>query len=180
MKNIFVIVGSSGSGKTSIGKKAFGSDNELVSHTTRAIRPKEQNGRDYHFVTLSEMKKLIENDELVEYSEYNGHLYGISKAEIKNKTDKYETFFITDRNGLDAITKLYPNNTISIFIDVPITQLKNRLVKRNEQNIESRLALYSSEQKLKTKTKYVIENNNFKQAVRDIKLIALKHRSVEK
>lgn len=178
MKNIFVIVGSSGSGKTSIGKKAFGSDNELVSHTTRPIRPKEQDGRDYHFVTLAEMEELIENDELVEYSEYNGNLYGISKAEIENKTSKYETFFITDKNGLDAITKLYPNNTISIFIDVPINQLKTRLIRRNEQNIESRLALYTSEQKLKTKTTYIIENNNFKQAVREMKLIALKHRRI--
>lgn len=178
MKNIFVIVGSSGSGKTSIGKKAFGSNNELVSHTTRPIRPKEQDGKDYHFVTLSEMKKLIENDELVEYSEYNGNLYGISKAEIENKTGKCETFFVTDKNGLDAITKLYPNNTISIFIDVPINQLKNRLIKRNEQNIESRLALYASEQKLKTKTTYIIENNNFKQAVREMKLIALNHRRI--
>lgn len=176
MKNIFVIVGSSGSGKTAIGKKAFGASNELVSHTTRKKRPNEKNGIDYHFVSKNEMYELIKTNQLVEHSIYNGELYGISKKEIEAKTQKSDTFFVTDKNGLKAITELYPDNAISVFIDVPKKILNDRLIKRKEPNITERLNLFEEEQKLKKLTRYTIKNIDFRQAVRSMITLATKHR----
>lgn len=75
-----VICGPSGSGKSTLLKRLFKEFPETfgfsVSHTTRKPRPGEQNGVHYHFVSVEEMQKAIENGEFMETAVFSGNMYG--------------------------------------------------------------------------------------------------------
>lgn len=80
-----VVAAPSGTGKTTVCRALVARDPQLVfsvSHTTRAKRPGEQDGRDYHFVSEAEFRRMIEAGEFLEYAVYNDRLYGTSFAAI--------------------------------------------------------------------------------------------------
>jgi guanylate kinase len=80
-----VVAAPSGTGKTTVCRALVERDAGLVfsvSHTTRARRPGEQDGRDYHFVSESEFRRMIEAGEFLEWAVYNEHHYGTSFAAI--------------------------------------------------------------------------------------------------
>jgi guanylate kinase len=77
----FVVSAPSGTGKTTVCRQVVARDPGVefsVSHTTRARRPGEQEGRDYHFVTRAEFERMIAAGGFVEHAEYAGNLYGTS------------------------------------------------------------------------------------------------------
>jgi guanylate kinase len=77
----FVVSAPSGTGKTTVCRGVVARDAGIafsISHTTRAMRPSEQNGRDYHFVSRDEFQRLIAAGAFVEHAEYAGNLYGTS------------------------------------------------------------------------------------------------------
>ena len=81
----FVVSAPSGTGKTTVCRRAVARDAGIafsISHTTRAIRPNEQDGRDYHFVTREEFQHLVAQGAFVEHAEYAGNLYGTSWASL--------------------------------------------------------------------------------------------------
>jgi guanylate kinase len=81
----FVVSAPSGTGKTTVCRRAVARDAGIafsISHTTRPIRPSEQNGRDYHFVARAEFERLITQGAFVEHAEYAGNLYGTSWASL--------------------------------------------------------------------------------------------------
>jgi guanylate kinase len=76
-----VVAAPSGTGKTTVCREVVGRDGQIefsVSHTTRPQRPKERDGVDYHFVSPSEFKRLIDEGAFLEWAEYNGNRYGTS------------------------------------------------------------------------------------------------------
>ena len=106
MKNkLLILLSPSSCGKDYVLNKLVSDYNfkSLISHTTRPIRPNETNGRDYHFVSDSQFKELIDNDLLVEYRTYNTLVsnipaiwyYGLSKQTIDdlNPNTNYVTIF---------------------------------------------------------------------------------------
>jgi len=81
----FVVSAPSGTGKTTVCRNAIARDPGVefsVSHTTRARRPGEQDGRDYWFVTRAEFARMIAAGGFVEHAEYAGNLYGTSWAAL--------------------------------------------------------------------------------------------------
>ena len=137
--NIMVILSSpSGAGKTTITKKIqqkYQSFKISVSLTTRKPRPNEVDGVDYHFLSKSEFKKKINNNEFIEFEEvYGGVHYGTLKSEVENIwTNNEVALFDIDVVGGFNIKKMYPMNTLSIFVMPPsIDTLKKRLISRGD------------------------------------------------
>jgi len=76
---LFVVSAPSGAGKSTVARRVIEAMPDLgfsVSYTTRALRPGEQDGRDYHFVERGQFKAMIEGDEFLEWASVFDHLYG--------------------------------------------------------------------------------------------------------
>jgi len=83
---LFVIAAPSGAGKTSLVKAALAREPNLrvcVSHTTRARRANEVDGRDYHFVSVDQFKEMIAADGFLEYAPVFDNFYGTSRAALE-------------------------------------------------------------------------------------------------
>jgi guanylate kinase len=115
-----------------------------VSHTTRAPRPGEQDGRDYHFVSHATFQDLIKSDALFEYAEVFGHFYGTAKDTVLAQLHAgHDVILEIDWQGAAQVRALWPE-VISIFILPPTrAALRERLISRKQddaQTIASRMA----------------------------------------
>lgn len=142
---IIIITAPSGSGKTSITKYLMQKFPELsfsVSATTRAPRPKEQNGVDYYFLSKEAFKSKIEAREFIEYEMvYEGIYYGTLKTEMNRIWNNVQIPVLDiDVKGAMNVMRLYPGKTLSLFIEPPsLEELENRLKKRGTETSESLL-----------------------------------------
>ena len=139
MKNLVIITAPSGSGKTTLCKQILKKEDRVkfsISHTSRKMRQNEKNGIDYYFVTNEEFLDGIDKDEFIEWNYHFDCYYGTSKSQIKKSIDKKIPILLElDVKGALAIQKLYPNQTVSIFIEPPsINDLKIRLKKRGSDS----------------------------------------------
>ena len=76
----------SGAGKSTIARKLLADEPELamsVSATTRSMRPGEVDGKDYHFVDLEEFRRMVANDEFLEWAHVFNHRYGTPRAQVE-------------------------------------------------------------------------------------------------
>ena len=140
---VIVFSAPSGAGKTSIVKHILDFLPELsfsTSATTRAKRHGEVNGKDYHFMTVEDFKKGIENNDFLEWEEvYDNQFYGTLKSEIERIWDAGKTvIFDVDVKGGVNIKKYFGDNALAIFIEPPtIEELGRRLRNRGTENDES-------------------------------------------
>jgi len=151
--NLVIISGPSGSGKDSVIEGMIDRKipiERVVTSTTREIRPKEKEGREYYFVSKEYLQKLINADEMAEWARVdNDRLYGATKKEIqrvkllKNKIGIWRIEY----KGVKFIKKRIPD-ILTILIEPPdIHALLDRVRKRgdkNEKEIQERLE-YSKE-----------------------------------
>ena len=144
---LFVISAPSGAGKTSLVTATLARVPGLqvsVSHTTRAPRPGEQDGQDYHFVSHTTFQDLIKSDALFEYAEVFGHFYGTAKDTVLAQLNAgHDVILEIDWQGAAQVRALWPE-VISIFILPPTrAALRERLISRKQddaQTIASRMA----------------------------------------
>ena len=135
---LIVFSAPSGAGKTTLVKhilSQFSNTSFSISATSRSPRGNEKDGVDYHFLSKSEFKKKINNNEFIEYEEvYGGVHYGTLKSEIENIwTNNEVALFDIDVVGGFNIKKMYPTNTLSIFVMPPsIDTLRKRLISRGD------------------------------------------------
>jgi len=135
---LIVFSAPSGAGKTTLVKhilSQFSNTNFSISATSRSPRGNEKDGVDYHFLSNSEFKKKIENNEFIEFEEvYGGVHYGTLKSEVENIwTNNEVALFDIDVVGGFNIKKMYPMNTLSVFVMPPsIDTLRKRLVSRGD------------------------------------------------
>ncbi|CAF0870036.1 unnamed protein product [Rotaria sordida] len=142
-----VFSGPSGSGKTTLINKLFKEYPSIfafsISHTTRAPRAGEQDGREYHFAPRNQIEKMIANGEFLETTEFSSNLYGTSKKAVE---DVAKTGCIcvldVDKEGVKSIRKT-DLNALFIHISPPSYEiLEKRLRERqtdNENAIKYRL-----------------------------------------
>ena len=121
---IMVILSSpSGAGKTTLVKLLAKKNNFYVSvsHTTRKPRPNEADGKDYFFVTDEEFKRLIKNQEFLEYAKVFNNYYGTSRTPVIQNLEKNQNvIFDIDWQGADQIkNKKMDYKLITFFILPP-------------------------------------------------------------
>jgi len=137
-----VLCGPSGSGKSSLMKKLTSEFKEYfgfsVSHTTRAPRPGEVNGADYHFVSRETMEQLVKEGAFLEHAIFSGNMYGTSKAAVDTVASSGKICILDiDVQGVKLIkqSELEPNY---VFIKPPNREaLEERLRARRTESAES-------------------------------------------
>jgi len=138
--NLFVVAAPSGAGKSSLVRGLLALDSQVqlsVSHTTRAPRGQERNGREYHFVSTEEFQRMVAEDGFVEWAQVHGNCYGTSKKMIEERmAEGGDVLLEIDYQGALQIKKTY-SNAILIFILPPsFTELRARLEGRGEDSPE--------------------------------------------
>ena len=132
--NIFVISAASGTGKTTLIARLLQHHSDIrvsVSHTTRAPRRGEENGKHYHFVSVPEFERMIEEGQFVEYAKVYGNYYGTSTQSLESLTRQgVDVILEIDTQGAEQIRRLLPQ-AYSIFIAPPsLATLEQRLHQR--------------------------------------------------
>jgi guanylate kinase len=139
----FLFCGPSGSGKTTIVHfllKEFPQLKFSVSATTRAMRPNETDGVDYHFLSVDDFKNKINQDAFIEWEEvYHNGFYGTLKSEVQRiEKENSSVIFDVDVEGGLNIKKHFGNNLLTVFVRPPsVDDLKKRLVARNTETAET-------------------------------------------
>ena len=172
MINFVTISAPSGSGKTTLCKALQIVEPDIewsISYTTRKIRDIEEDGIDYHFITLDEFEDFILKGHFVEWENVHGQYYGTSLNSLNDAIKGHKTLLLEmDVKGSMSIKKLYPEKTFSIFIMPPsIEHLRDRLKNRgtdSEKIIEIRLKRFKEEMEFQNKFDYVMVNENLELA----------------
>lgn len=180
---IFIVSAPSGAGKTSLVRQAIEELNELtvaVSHTTRAQRPGEINGVHYHFVSREQFEQMVDSDQFLEYAEVFGNFYGTSTGSVNTALDQgLDVILEIDWQGAKQVRKML-SEVISVFILPPSRQtLIERLQGRGQDSsevIERRTAEAVLEMKQYHRADYLIINDNFNDALAELKAVILSHR----
>ena len=173
--NLFIVCAPSGAGKTSLVNALLEREPDLelsVSFTTRAPRPGELDGREYHFVSRETFLAMAGRGEFLESAEVHGNLYGTSQAWIgMRRAEGKDILLEIDWQGALQVRRLIPD-AIGIFILPPSPDaLRKRLVARGQdaaEVIERRLAAAREEIAHVSEFDYVIINQNFDVAVSDL------------
>ena len=178
--NLFILSAPSGAGKSSLIKALLKQDSTRemqvsVSHTTRNIRPGEENGQHYHFVSKIEFEKLIEKKAFYEHAEVFGNYYGTSEAAIDEQLAKgIDVLLDIDWQGAQQVRMKKPSVT-TIFICPPSKdELEKRLQGRGQDSqevIDERMAQAQSECSHYQEFDYIIVNDDFDQALVDLTTI---------
>ncbi len=159
---MIIVIGPSATGKSEIVKCLIKNYNynKFVTTTTRKIRVNEVNGIDYHFLSVEEFKNKIENNEFIEYVNYNNNFYGTEKRNINDST-----CLIIEPSGLKAFKELNDDHIVSFFLYSSKEKRKERMIKRldNIEDINKRLTSDDSIfdlEKIKNYIDYIIDSND--------------------
>jgi len=180
---LLIFSAPSGSGKTTIVRHLL-KQPELnlafsVSATSRPRRGKEKNGEHYYFMSTSEFKRHIKNDNFLEWEEvYRDCFYGTLKTEVERLwAEGKNVIFDIDVAGGLRIKKKFPNQTLAVFVKPPsVDELKIRLKKRSTEDddkINMRIAKASVELATAPQFDKIIKNYDLDIALADAhKLVA--------
>ncbi len=179
---LYIVSAPSGAGKTSLVKALLDAQPDTqrsirlsVSHTTRAMRPGEENGVNYHFVDRAEFVRMIEHGDFLEQAEVFGNLYGTSQSALQQTLDQgHDLILEIDWQGAQQVRKLMPDAR-SIFILPPTQQaLRQRLTNRGQDSdeiIDGRMREAVSEMSHFDEYDYLVINDDFATALDDLKAI---------
>lgn len=176
--NLYIVAAPSGAGKTTLVKAVVDSLPKVtvsISHTTRTKRPNEVDGVNYHFVTSQTFEAMIQHQDFLEYATIFDHFYGTSKAWVQDTLAKgIDVILEIDWQGHQQIKHLFPDS-IGVFILPPsLEDLRLRLIARNQDSpavIEQRLNDAKATLSHIPEFDYVVINDDFANAVHDLKLI---------
>jgi guanylate kinase len=168
----------SGAGKTTIVRYLLRNIDQLafsISAASRQPRGREENDVDYHFFSIEEFKRKIENNEFVEWEEvYTDNFYGTLKSEVLQAWQEGKTvLFDVDAIGGLNLKSIFGKKALSIFIKPPSLfvleqRLKNRRTETTEQ-IKMRLDKANEELSHAEEFDYVLLNDNLEKACYEIK-----------
>ena len=135
---MIVIAGASASGKTEAAKllaKKYGIT-KIITTTTRPMRQGEVDKRDYFFVSKEEFERMIQDDKFVEYTLYNGNMYGSTKDQIADNR-----CVVIDPAGLRSYIALKNDSIVTFFLEADENIRRKRMIERGDdlQKIESRI-----------------------------------------
>jgi guanylate kinase len=172
---LYIVSAPSGAGKTSLVKALLKADPAIrlsVSYTTRAPRPGETDGRDYHFVSRERFEIMLAEGEFLEHAEVYGNSYGTSKDSIARDLNAgHDILLEIDWQGAAQVKQHFPQSE-SIFILPPsFNALRTRLAGRGQDSdevIERRLAAAAHDVAHADAFDYIIVNDDFDHALLDL------------
>jgi guanylate kinase len=172
---VFVITGPSGVGKGTLIRGLLERVPGLelsVSATTRAPRPGERDGVDYHFLSDEEFDRRVAAGEFVEHASYSGHKYGTLRSELERRMAKAAGVVLEiEVQGARQIRAAMPE-AVQVFIAPPsVEALRARLVGRGTdapEDVEARLATALEELQAEKEFEYVVVNDRLEQATEEL------------
>lgn len=180
--NLFIIAAPSGAGKSSLIQALLQRHQDAsmqvsVSCTTRAMRPGEQEGVHYHFISRERFLAKIANQEFYEWAEVFGHYYGTSRTVIEQTLAQgIDVFLDIDWQGARQVREAYPA-CLSVFILPPsLAVLEQRLRSRAQDSdavIAQRMAKAQLEMSHYDEFDYLLVNDDFQTSLNHLEHIVL-------
>jgi guanylate kinase len=172
---LFIVSAPSGAGKTSLLRELLQRDRQLslsVSHTTRAMRPGEENGVHYHFVDQDTFKGLVADDVFIEHAQVFDNFYGTSEAAVREQLAAGQDVVVEiDWQGARQVRQRFPE-AVSIFVVPPsIEALRERLSGRgqdSEEIIDRRMHDAQAELSHYAEYDYLVVNDQFDVALQQL------------
>lgn len=175
-KGVLIVVSApSGCGKDTIIAEVLKKTDDAylsVSMTTRAMRPGEEEGVNYYFVSQPEFEEKIDQGEMLEYARYGSNYYGTPAGPVRTLLNECKTvILIIEVQGAGNVKRLFPD-ACTIFIIPPSFEiLEKRLRGRGTDDNESiikRLDIAKDELARAEEFDYIVENDVLEEAVEDI------------
>jgi len=184
--NLVIISAPSGAGKTSLVNALLDKDPGVsvsISHTTRAMRPGEADGVNYHFVDAPTFKDMVERNDFLEHAEVFDHHYGTSASTVVQQLAAGQDVILEiDWQGARQVREQMPG-CVGIFILPPSrAALRERLTGRgqdSEEIIDRRMQDAVSEISHYDEYDYLVVNDDFDTALADLAGIIAACRSGE-
>ncbi len=183
---IFVLSGPSGSGKTTLLGKVIRSAKlkrkfaRSTSFTTRPKRSGEKNGKDYFFISDAEFRRKLKAKKILEWTKYLGYHYATPKDFVDEQLRKNRHIILClDLKGAARIKRLYPKNSITIFILPPSLEalrrrIEGRCSQTKKEEVARRLDLARQELMASREYDYCLVNRNLQRAVSELEGIILR------
>lgn len=176
---MLVLSSPSGAGKTTLSRMLLKADRGIelsVSVTTRAKRPGEIDGSDYHFIDAARFETMVELDELLEWAEVFGHRYGTPREPVEKALQAgRDVLFDIDWQGTQQLREKVRNDLVSVFILPPtVEELQDRLERRAQDSkdiIASRMAKAAGEMSYWAEYDYVIVNRDIDDAFAEVRAV---------
>jgi guanylate kinase len=181
---ILSVSAPSGTGKTSLIHALLSRQPTVhvsISHTTRMIRPNEEKGKHYHFVSIEEFQALIEEGKFVEHAKVFDHFYGTSLNSIEQPIREGKDVLLDiDWQGAASAKRLFPQNAVSVFLLPPSRNvLEARLRGRGQDSeavIAKRIAAADEDLSHSFDYDYIIVNDSFEHALLELESILIAER----
>ena len=185
--DLFIISAPSGAGKTSLVKavvERLNASGETVrfstSSTTRPMRPGEQDGSDYHFLTADDFRQQVAAENFLEHAEVFDNLYGTSRSGVYADLDAgFDVILEIDWQGAQQV-RARAHGAVSVFILPPsLTELENRLNGRGSDSAEviaRRMRDARREIEHHGEFEYLIVNDDFDRALRELESLFIERR----
>lgn len=181
---LIIISGTTCAGKGTIIKKLLERNNNITlatSYTSRPIRPKEINGKDYYFISRKEFENKIENGDFLEYARVRyGEYFGTPKKEVIDLLNSGKDVILEiDVVGAQIIKEKFPN-TLLIFILAPsMEEVKKRILNRkteNQEQIIDRFKTAYKEINEINKYNYVVINDDIEKCLEKVEAILISNK----
>jgi guanylate kinase len=175
---LYIISAPSGAGKTSLVRELVSGNEHIVvsvSHTTRAMRPGEQDGVDYHFVARDAFLEMVDSSAFLEHARVFDNYYGTSQQHVEQQLlSGHDVILEIDWQGARQVRKLFPE-AVSVFILPPsLNALKQRLNSRgqdSDETIERRMNDAVNEMSHYAEFDYLLVNDDFEAALQQLRCI---------
>ena len=172
---LVVFSGPSGSGKGTVLAQYFAAHPEAafsVSATTRAPRPGEVDGVNYHFVTRERFEEMISQGEVLEYTQYGGNYYGSPAGPIREALEQGRDVVLEiEVEGAMQVRERFPEALLVFVLPPSFQELERRLTSRGTETPEQiggRLAAARRELALAPRYDYLLVNSQVEQAARQL------------
>ena len=185
-RGLLIILSSpSGAGKSTLARRLMDWDPTLrfsVSATTRAPRPGEADGREYHFRSRAEFERMVAEGEMLEHAEVFGNFYGSPRAPVEQAmAEGRDTLFDIDWQGGQQIrNSVLGKDVVSVFVLPPsIAELERRLRLRaqdSDEVIAGRMAKSEAEISHWAEYDYVLINEDLDRTEADLRTILMAER----
>lgn len=184
---LFIIAAPSGGGKTSLVRALLKDDPRLVlsvSHTTRAPRPGEVEGQQYHYTNVPAFLEMVDAGEFLEYAKVFDHYYGTnSKVVARQLAQDKDVILEIDWQGARQVSAIF-EDVCAIFIIPPsLETLRDRLTSRgqdSQQTIDRRMRDARAEISHWAEFDYLVVNDDFDMALEELRTIINDHRQGRK